>query len=172
MPNNKAQGWGVILSLIVISVIILVLFVGGGETAEIITKELVIQNCRFSIQKAAYSKLGFLPEGLKSELDCPRWHLTFHDNRLEAKIKKRKIDLSNYDNLNEEIVKRQIAELIKTCWFMVEQGELKPFDENLVMDKKVGCLVCAEISFGKDAQKALGYKKITDFAFYMNFLAF
>jgi len=161
---KKAQMRTVIVMIIACAITIF-LFAQGVDVGSWITKEKHTRLCTLSIETAYRSKLGKLPKGFVSNrLECPRRYVTFYKDKIEAKIVEDKVELDpKYKELNEEIIKRGIAEETVGCWDMVGRGRYNPFDVGVITDSDSACIMCSIISFDEDVQKTFQNKKITGF---------
>lgn len=166
MKKQKGQiGIGTFITLLIAISIAIFLFAGGMEVVGFVNKEKYTQLCRLSIQKAHLSKFSVLPKGfVGTKLDCPRRYVTFYKDKIEAKIIDNQVKLNpDYKELSEETIKRGIAEELTTCWYMVGQGNYIPFDQKLMSDRGIGCIVCSIIGFDKNIPNELQNRKITGF---------
>lgn len=163
MKKSKAEvGIGTFMTLFIAVAVGLILLVGGKAIADYVNKEKYTHICRLSIEKAHYSKFGVMPEGfVANKLDCLRKYVTFYKDKIEANVEGEKFKLKpEYEELSENVIKKGIAEELANCWYMVGEGNYKPFDQKLMSDGGIGCIVCSIINFDKGLPKEFQNRKI------------
>ena len=135
-------GYGALATIILVLVVAFILLNWAGTFASILKKGSDIEVCRLSVLAQAQTKLlGQTPVSLK----CSRRQVKLFNDKIEINGKKE----SKYEfkEVDDNIVNKLIAEELRLCWYMMGEGEINVFRQNIIVNTDTVCVVCAEISF-------------------------
>lgn len=144
------MGYGTLATLIIAMVVLFVLLGYTSTFANVLKKGSDVEICKLSVLAHAQSKfLGETPVQLK----CPRREVKLFNNKVE--INRKKDSKYEFNQLNEEVVNKVIAEELRLCWYKMGEGYLNVFRQDAVDSAVIYtsgeniCLICSEISFDK-----------------------
>ncbi|MBI4439384.1 hypothetical protein HY638_00260 [Candidatus Woesearchaeota archaeon] len=145
--NKRAgvSGIEMVAILIIMLVAFLLMFGAGTTIIGLLKHKTDIEACRASVYAHATFK-GQI--GALKTIECPRREVVFYNDKVEIDGNK----AEDFKELNNDIVNRYVAEELKNCWYMMGEGKLNVFKEELVGTNKV-CLVCSEATFDKSLDK-------------------
>jgi hypothetical protein len=154
----------VLLILVSFSIFGLALIVSKADAG--IKKTEDIDRCYFSVIRAGVTKIG--PETLYA-IDCPR---IYHEVDPD--------DVKKSGKVTEDLLKHELAEQLKNCWYKSGKGSAKGFNENVFKSwqgvftdspEDYVCLVCSTLDFKdvrQEAQEDLGRIKFSGFMSYLD----
>jgi|GEM_PF-3206618 len=146
-----------LLAFFAVGLVVLVIWLSGALFTASNTKD--IEACRASVEGYAMLQLD-LP-GADANLmtpDCTRRVITFTKNAVEMNGKKARFfdprmnqTVKQYAKLTPEIVNSVAASELSVCWYEFLEGKSYWVNEVDINDNDVGCFVCGELRFSKEA---------------------
>jgi hypothetical protein len=138
---------------VVLAILVLLVYVYfGTRIAAVGDEALPRESCRSSVIVKANAKIA----DNAISLNC---HTQFVDIKKNGVIK----NGNNIDSpLNEDGVKRAIADELYDCWYEFGEGKIQPFGSELLQNKK-HCVICSEISFDDATVAAIRSGEIKNF---------
>jgi hypothetical protein len=137
MIRSKKGDFDVVQAMILTLIVGVLLFAIGYQMKVKMSKVNEEEKCKLSIFANTMSgkvQKGPLTLG-KVAYQCPRKLLVI---KLD--------DVAKYGKIDDDSIKRIIAEDLKSCWSMVGGGKMDPFRETTTVNAMF-CLVCSDIIF-------------------------
>ncbi len=141
-------------SLIIVMVTAILLFTFATPLFGKLSKDGDREGCKLSMLVRTGTTIDAGPVKVDSPISpsCPRYSLTFFDDKYELSKGTDTIEKKSVDELNDFIVNREIAEQLRDCWYQFGAGKIDTFwnpgwlvgDFN---DDNRHCYICSEISF-------------------------
>lgn len=153
MIKEKKAGVSILVTVIVILAVFLLLGVFTNTFGATVVKGSDIDICRVSVLAQAQTKtFGQTHTSLK----CSRRQVKFFNNKVEINGKKE--PKYKFDELDDEVVNKVIAEELRICWGMMGEGEIDVFRQPIITLTNIElgqgvCTICSEVSFDKSVDR-------------------
>lgn len=148
IKEKKGIGAGALAVIILtLSIFVILIFFTDIFTG-ILKRGGDIEVCRLSVLAQARTKVvGKTP----ISLECSRRQVKFFNNKVEINGKKEpKYD---FKELDDEVVNKVIAEELRLCWYMMGEGKIDVFRQDIAIFGDRVCTICSEVSFDKKVNK-------------------
>jgi hypothetical protein len=141
--KNKAQlGFLQILIIVLVGAIVL-FFVFIGIILPLISDDYDVELCRTTaLVNDVHRTKNPLSKEQILDLKCPMKEVVITEK-----------DVLFKKEINKRMFFTKIAEEMRTCWYMMGEGEFKPVDQNILYGSTNPCIVCAHISFDDKLKK-------------------
>ena len=164
MINKKGIGFYTLAVLLILLAILLIFLPFTSTLVAMLKKGGDIEACRLSVLAQAQTKLGgSSPVSLK----CDRRQVKFYNNKIE--INGKKDPKYDFKQLDSSVVNKAVAEELRLCWYMMGEGELNVFQQQLSEATIVAftgenvCNICSEISFDKSVDRTKQFTGLVDY---------
>lgn len=155
---GKKGVWNHLIEIILIIVVAFILIGGAQQLVGILKKGSDFETCRLSILAQAQTKLGgssFVP------LKCERRKVEIFKDKVE--INGRKESKYEFEELDENVVNKVVAEELRLCWYMAGEGKVNVFEQDISSGGENVCLICSEINFDKNVDRSRQFTGLLDY---------
>ena len=164
MINKKGIGFYTLAVLLILLAILLIFLPFTSNLVGVLKKGGDVEACRLSVLAQSQIKLaGSSPVSL----NCDRRQVKFYNNKIE--INGKKDPKYDFKQLDSSVVNKAVAEELRMCWYMMGEGELNVFQQQLSEATIVGftgenvCNICSEISFDKSVDRTKQFTGLVDY---------
>lgn len=158
MNYKKGIGWGQMALIMLALVVAILLIFNTNLLAQVLKRGSNVETCRLSVLAQARLKVaGSSPV----RLDCERRNINFFKDKIE--INGKKDSKYDFNALDKNTVNKAVAEELRLCWYMMGEGQINVFEQDISGGIENVCTICSEVSFDKEVDANIQFEGLLDY---------